>query len=148
MYRQFNVDKKFSATGKIFREINYLVNSLLKLSKAVCCFHEIFVKNPCAHCGICRNLLSHFFGKNFVKTTFLLTKSLSKYLIWRNMFSVRVNFSFFHTRNNWTVLQCLWLSWIQNIENIKWVFSRKKLVHSICACVAPSLSISAFSQSF
>ena len=63
----------------------------------------------------------------FVKTTFLLTKSLSKYLIWRNMFSVRVNFSFFHTRNNWTVLQCLWLSWIQNIENIKWVYDTYSL---------------------
>ena len=33
---------------------------------------------PGTQCGKYGNLLSHFFGKNLVKTTFLLTKLLSK----------------------------------------------------------------------
>ena len=44
-----------------------------------------------------RNLLSQFFGKNFVKPTVLLNKLCTKEMIWRNMFLVRVNFSFYHT---------------------------------------------------
>ena len=38
-------------------------------------------------CWNCCALVSHIFGKNFVKVT----------LIWRNIFLVRLNFSFFHT---------------------------------------------------
>ena len=48
-----------------------------------------------AQCGNYGNLVSHFFGKNFVKATVLLNKSLE--LIRRNIFSVRPNLSFFHT---------------------------------------------------
>ena len=46
------------------------------------------------------NLLSSFLGKNFVKVvkvTFLLKKLLNIYLIWRNFFSVTVNFCNFHS---------------------------------------------------
>ena len=50
-----------------------------------------------SHCGKDGNLLSRFFGKNFVKTPVLLIKLLNRQLIWRNTFCVRVNYSFFHT---------------------------------------------------
>ena len=46
------------------------------------------------HCGNCRNLLSHFFGKNFVKVTWLLKNLLE--LVSRIFFWVRVIFTFFH----------------------------------------------------
>ena len=48
------------------------------------------------------NSLSHFFGKNFMKTTILLKKLLTKDLIWRNIFwqddfaEFSFEFSFFH----------------------------------------------------
>ena len=48
-------------------------------------------------CGNYGNSFSRKFGKNFVKITVLLNKLLSKELIWRNIFYVRENFSFFHT---------------------------------------------------
>ena len=42
------------------------------------------------------NSLSRIFGKNFLKVT-VSKKLLNKYLIWRNIFSVRVNFRNFHS---------------------------------------------------
>ena len=39
--------------------------------------------------GNCCNLLSHIFGKNFVKATFLRKKLLFEELIWRNIILVR-----------------------------------------------------------
>ena len=49
-----------------------------------------------AQCGNYGNLLSRLFERNFVKATFQ-TKGVTKMLISRNIFSVRVNFSIFHT---------------------------------------------------
>ena len=45
-------------------------------------------------CGNYRNLLLHFFGKNFVKATFLLKKFRKRPFDEKNY--VRVKFSFFH----------------------------------------------------
>ena len=42
-------------------------------------------------------IYSHIVGKYFVKLTFLLKKEVKKELFWRNIFFVRLNFSFFHT---------------------------------------------------
>ena len=51
-----------------------------------------------AQCGNYGNLLSYFFGKKFVKTTYLVMNLLNS---WFDeipfQFSVRENFSFFHT---------------------------------------------------
>ena len=47
---------------------------------------------PEAQCRNCENLLSPFFCKNYVKSTISLTTKL----FLRNIFYVRVNFSFFH----------------------------------------------------
>ena len=54
-------------------------------------------------CGNYRNLRSLFFGKNFVKVTFLLSlaKEITKQVIRRNIFSVRVNFRNFHSVHCW-----------------------------------------------
>ena len=122
------------------------------------------VKLCIAQCGNYGNLLSLFYGKNFVKVTFLLrnhvldrwfdefffnetrvnfcnfynynitvwklcltlfwqkfresnvfTKQITKKLIWRNIFSVRLNFSFFHNVN----MQC-------NVEKWKILPHQKK----------------------
>ena len=68
--------EKFSSTKKIFRQIKSLVISLVKRY-----FHEIFAKlyaaQCTAQCGNYGNLLSLFFGKNFVKIMILLTKLLN-----------------------------------------------------------------------
>ena len=49
----------------------------------------------CAQCGNCRNSLSHFFRKNFVKAIVLPMKLLKCWF--EDIFSVRENFTFFHT---------------------------------------------------
>ena len=46
-------------------------------------------------CGNYGNILSHIFGKNFVKVTALLKEILNSWF--DEFFSVRVNSSFFHT---------------------------------------------------
>ena len=48
-------------------------------------------------CGNYGNSLSRIFAKNSVKSTILL--KVTKGLLWRNIFSVRENLSFFHTVN-------------------------------------------------
>ena len=55
-------------------------------------------------CGNHRNLLSHILGKNFV----FFSKEVTKELIWRNSFSVTVNFPFFHTLPIWTQFEFSW----------------------------------------
>jgi len=47
-------------------------------------------------CGNYRTLLSHFFGQKFRETN-VFTKEITEELIWRNIFLVRVNVSFYHT---------------------------------------------------
>ena len=51
------------------------------ISTFICAYLEKY-----AHCGNYGNSLPHFFGKNFVKVTFLLKKEITKELIWRNSF--------------------------------------------------------------
>ena len=48
-----------------------------------------------SQCGNYGNLLSRYFDKNFVKA--ISTKEVTKELISRDIFSVRVNISFLHT---------------------------------------------------
>ena len=54
-------------------------------------------KVVCTQCGNYGNSLSRIFGKNFVKVTDLLNKLLKGWF--DEIFSVRVNYSFFHTVN-------------------------------------------------
>ena len=49
-----------------------------------------------SQCGNYGNLLSHFFERKFRESN-IFTKEGTKVLISRNIFSMRVNFSFFHT---------------------------------------------------
>ena len=55
----------------------------------------------CTQCGNyekIRTSPSHFYGKNFRESNvFPIEETLEKKLFSRNVFSVRVNFSFFHT---------------------------------------------------
>ena len=72
--------------------------------KVLCWFHGIFwiwswscfIVLLYTQCGNCKNTLSPYFRKNFVKVTFLLKKLLT---IWfdfdRIVFSMRENFTFF-----------------------------------------------------
>ena len=62
---------------------------------------EKWIKITLTHCGNYGNFLSRIFGKNFVKLTFLLNKLVAKGLIWRNIYLVRENFTFFHTVPQW-----------------------------------------------
>jgi len=67
--------------------------------KTIRCVNQLISRNFWGKkfkCGNYRNSLSCLFDKNFVKATVLL-KEVSKELIWRNIFSVREDFSFFHT---------------------------------------------------
>ena len=59
------------------------------------CFHEKFFHCiQIAQCGNCRNSLSHFVRKNFVKAM----KEITKYIVdLTKKNSFRENFSFFHT---------------------------------------------------
>ena len=60
---------------RIFLHIIFRVEKLREINAQSCCFHEIFVKNVhVAQYENYRNLLSLFFGKNFVKVTYLLNK--------------------------------------------------------------------------
>ena len=58
-------------------------------------FDEIFIEMDTMYVVIpdIHSHVSHIFGKKFVKATVLLIKEM----IWRNVFSVRVNFSLYHT---------------------------------------------------
>ena len=75
---------------------------------------KLFFESGRTQCGNYGNLLSHFFGKNFVKATSALEKLLTK-LSSRNFSTVRVNFSFFNT-----------VMVNQVIESICHSFSRRK----------------------
>ena len=48
------------------------------------------------HSGNFRNSLSRIFGKKYRENN-SFTKEITKDMIWRNIFSVRVNFSLYHT---------------------------------------------------
>ena len=59
-----------------------------------------FLKFPhCAHITVwkLREILSRIFDKNFLEVTVLLYKLLKSYILWRNIFLLRDNFSFFQT---------------------------------------------------
>ena len=56
-------------------------------------FHEIFIS--LAQCGNFGNFLTHFWRK--IRESNVFSKEITKEMIWRNIFLVRVNSSFFHT---------------------------------------------------
>ena len=59
-------------------------------------FFSFYVKSiQASQCGNCGNTLSYLLDKNFVKLTFLLKKLLKSWF--HDFFSLRENFSFFHT---------------------------------------------------
>ena len=72
--------------GKNFVKVTVLLHNLLKsyFDEKKIGEREFLVFPHCAvelsQCGNCCNLVSHIFGKNFVKVTFLL-KEITKYLI-------------------------------------------------------------------
>ena len=79
----------FTVNQKKFRQINSLVFSLVNtlLSRNFCQisvtvnfrnFHTVS-EFQCAQCGNYGNSLSHYFGKNFVKVTYLLKKILKSW---------------------------------------------------------------------
>ena len=66
--------RKFTLTEKILRQITYLLISIAFTNFSQTC---VEVNSP--HCGNYGNLLSLFFGKNFVKVMVLLTKLLNSW---------------------------------------------------------------------
>ena len=58
-----------------------------------------YVQRRITQCGSFKILLSHFFLQKFRKNNFSVrvTKEVTEELISRNIFQMRVNFSFFHT---------------------------------------------------
>jgi len=67
----------FYITWELFREINFIVKLYIRS-----CLHGNVSKHcdtkiSCAQCGNYGNLLSLFFGNNFVEITILLTKLLN-----------------------------------------------------------------------
>ena len=88
--------RNFCITWNLFREINYIVNSLLKKLFSRKFFKKSWYKNfvNSTVCTMCRNLLSHIFAKETVSL-----KKLQK-SCFNEIFSVRVNFSFVHTTVN------------------------------------------------
>ena len=87
-----------------------------------------------AQCGNYGNLLSRFFGKNFVKATYLLNKSLKSWF--DGKFLVRVNFWFFH------ILLCLIFEKLFHEKNVsffanqtsKWFHRKYSKVCVLCTC--------------
>ena len=70
-------------------------------------------------CENCCNLVSHIFDKNFVKITFLLNKLLNTWFD-EIFFSVKVNFSFFHTvrlRTFCIEFSISWHHWLERVNN-------------------------------
>ena len=64
------------------------------------CFYAYLFFFLCTtQCGNWKKMLSHFFGKNYVKCN-VLPKDY-KELISRNIFSLKVNFLYFHTVYDW-----------------------------------------------
>ena len=74
----------------------YYVWSVYILFRKYYCFEIHEISGAPTQCENYRNFLTRFFDKNIVKVMFLL-KSLPKRLYQRIEFSVRVNFSNFHT---------------------------------------------------
>ena len=70
---------------KIFTKFLQKKKQRKKMNNQICC----------TQCGDYGNFLSHFFGKTFVKATFLLKKLLNRWF--DEFFLVRVNFSSFHS---------------------------------------------------
>ena len=93
---------KLLSLKKKFRQINYLVISLFSKSVTFTNFlpkkcESEFLKTPLhtAQCGNCRNSLSHFFRKNFVKTMVFLKKLLNSWF--DEIFFSEREFLVFHT---------------------------------------------------
>ena len=64
------------------------------------------------------NLLTLFWQK--FRETNVFTKEITKYLIWRNIFSVRVNFLFFHSMQCGISLKSYTANWFH--QKLKWGF--------------------------
>ena len=94
-------NKKFFLTKKIFRQINSLVTYLVKpsLSRNFCqkCVRENSrnFHTVAKHNVEITEIYSHTFRQKFVNVTTVLLKNITNELIWRNIFLMRVNSSFF-----------------------------------------------------
>ena len=93
--------QNFCITWKLFREINFIVKLFNKEVTFTKIFQKTVIQKFCKlHTVLCvlkTEIYSHFFGKNFVKATFLLKTLLNSWFDEIFFSLARVKFSFFHT---------------------------------------------------